>query len=490
VAGGSEPGTLSQDPKTFSRCIWRRSGGLRAGLLGIVALAVVFLWIKPAHALPSFAGQTGLPCSACHVGAFGPQLTSFGMHFKATGYTMGGGTGPWAHIPFDVQFSPTFTSLATSRAKPVAPPALGTNNFYTPGCAPVFLAAGGAFDGGFGVGGILKVWNNLNNAFSITTGGVASMGPSDIKLTQPVKLGGNNSLLLGLDFNNRPTEGDPYNTLYGYAFPYISGSDTTTPSAAPMISKLGNSVNGLTLYAFANNAIYVQGGVYSTTATSVLEAFGKSAPSVGTITGGAPYFRVAWQHSWGPNFLEVGGVFLDTTLDQIPGIANPSLQNEFVDLGVDLTYQCTVGNGLIAIATNVLHEQQTLGASFASGKSSNATDDLDQFRVASSYYWNNTYGFTLAYNITWGTQDPLLYRPAPLSGSANGLPNSQAVVAQVDWTPFGKSTTESGYPWLNMRFGLQYTWYLEVNGGTANYDGFGRSASANDSFLAFAWFSF
>jgi len=30
---------------------------------------------RTAHAVPSFAAQTGQPCTACHVGAFGPQLT-------------------------------------------------------------------------------------------------------------------------------------------------------------------------------------------------------------------------------------------------------------------------------------------------------------------------------------------------------------------------------------------------------------------------------
>src|SRR3569832_455949 len=39
-----------------------------------------------ASALPSFAIQTDQPCSACHVGAFGPRLKQQGRDFKLYGY--------------------------------------------------------------------------------------------------------------------------------------------------------------------------------------------------------------------------------------------------------------------------------------------------------------------------------------------------------------------------------------------------------------------
>ena len=42
-----------------------------------------------ALAVPLFARQTGMECSSCHIGSFGPQLTSTGRMFKAMGYTMG-----------------------------------------------------------------------------------------------------------------------------------------------------------------------------------------------------------------------------------------------------------------------------------------------------------------------------------------------------------------------------------------------------------------
>jgi hypothetical protein len=167
-----------------------------------------------------------------------------------------------------------------------------------------------------------------------------------------------------------------------------------------------------------------------------------------------------------------------------------SSQNEYVDWGFDATYQRTFGADTLAITSNILFETQRLDASFAAGLSSNSSNYLTQFRIAASYYWHDTYGLTLAFTSTAGSADPMLYAAAPLTGSANGSPNSQTIIAQIDWTPFGKATTDPGYPWLNLRVGLQYTHYLQFNGGTTNYDGSGRNAGDNDQLLSFTWWFF
>lgn len=73
------------------------SGRRPAWQLFLSMLGACLAWALasvPAYALPSFARQTGAACADCHVGAFGPQLTPFGMKFKMEGYTQGGGQGP------------------------------------------------------------------------------------------------------------------------------------------------------------------------------------------------------------------------------------------------------------------------------------------------------------------------------------------------------------------------------------------------------------
>jgi hypothetical protein len=72
----------------------------RFGSLAILATLMLAATARPSGAVPSFAAQTGQPCAACHVGAFGPQLTPLGRSFKIGGYTQTGGQGPLAPSSF------------------------------------------------------------------------------------------------------------------------------------------------------------------------------------------------------------------------------------------------------------------------------------------------------------------------------------------------------------------------------------------------------
>ncbi|HKX16774.1 MAG TPA: hypothetical protein VJT33_02025 [bacterium] len=449
-------------------------------------LALAAWCTRPAEALPSFSGQTGAPCAACHVGGFGPQLTPFGIAFRANGYTLGGGAGVWKYVPLDVVISPSYQTDA--KAQPTAPAGYGTNNFFNPlgSGTSVFLAAGHSFDGQWGIGGIGQV------GFLQTPGGplLGSVATSDLLITKPITLK-DHSLLLGLHFNNTPGAGDPYNTLYnGFAFPYLTPFVGPVPSASPAIAALGTTVYGITLQALYDNSWYAEAGVYQSWPQATLNWMNIAPSSLGTVAGGAPYFRLAHQQSWGSNFLEIGGVYMSTPLQNVPGANASTDQNQYVDWGLDATYQRAFGPDILAITGNVLFENQTLTASAAAGLSANAGNTLTQLRIAASYYWNSRYGATLAFTSTTGSMDTGLYAPASLTGSASGSPNSQAIIAQVDWTPFGADTTHAGYPWLNVRIGLQYTAYLMFNGGTTNYDGSGRNASDNNTLLLFTWWAF
>ncbi|MHB8731240.1 MAG: hypothetical protein ACYDAB_05560 [bacterium] len=475
-------------PRTLNVTIMRALVGPRAAALAAAALFFGCLWVRPADALPSFAAQVGAPCSACHIGGFGPQLTPFGIAFRANGYTWGGGTGPWAHIPVNLVVSPSYQTQAA--AQPAAPTGYGsaTNNYFNllGSGTSVFIAAGHSFGGQFGIGGFEQI------GFIQTPGGplVASEATSDLAITKPITLK-DHSLLLGFHFTNTASGGDPYNTLYnGFAFPYIIPFIGPFPSANPAIATLGTTVYGMSLYALYDNSIYAEAGLYQSWGPNTLTTMNIGAPSLGTIAGGAPYFRLARQHSWGSNFLEVGGMYMSIPLQNVPGALTTTAQNQYVDWGFDATYQHTYGPNILAITSNILFENQGLTASQAAGLSSNGTNTLTQFRIAASYYWHSTYGATLAFTSTTGSADPTLYAPASLTGSAGGSPNSQAIVAQIDWTPFGSDTTHAGYPWLNVRIGLQYTAYLSFNGGTTNYDGSGRNAGDNNTLMLFTWWAF
>src|SRR5271156_1742369 len=108
--------------------------------LGILA-ALVFLSPHEAAAVPSYAQQTGQPCSTCHVGAFGPQLKPFGRAFKLNGYVLSDGK---AHpLPIAFLVSTSFTHTDASQSDP-APTALfgaaGPNNNFGIDQAALYVA--------------------------------------------------------------------------------------------------------------------------------------------------------------------------------------------------------------------------------------------------------------------------------------------------------------------------------------------------------------
>ena len=66
-------------------------------LFAVTLVAFMFAASQPAHAIPSFARQTGQPCGTCHTDF--PGLTPFGRLFKLNGYTTGGGKFRTALFP-------------------------------------------------------------------------------------------------------------------------------------------------------------------------------------------------------------------------------------------------------------------------------------------------------------------------------------------------------------------------------------------------------
>lgn len=61
----------------------------KKALLAVSALVSAAIWAPQAQAIPAFARQVGMACSACHYQHF-PVLNSFGRAFKEGGFTMMG----------------------------------------------------------------------------------------------------------------------------------------------------------------------------------------------------------------------------------------------------------------------------------------------------------------------------------------------------------------------------------------------------------------
>ncbi|NOZ42966.1 MAG: hypothetical protein GXP02_07375 [Alphaproteobacteria bacterium] len=104
---------------------------------GIMTLAVLAYSSSPARAVPSFAVQTGMACSACHVGDFGPQLKPFGRRFKLLGYALG--SNPKGFLPISGMVLAGFASTKADVPGGTAP-GFGSNDNVTLDQVSMFLA--------------------------------------------------------------------------------------------------------------------------------------------------------------------------------------------------------------------------------------------------------------------------------------------------------------------------------------------------------------
>jgi hypothetical protein len=441
----------------------------RIGVSAAFLLCPMMLWTPSVQALPSFARQTDMPCSQCHTIGFGPQLTAYGRQFKLNGYVWG--ESKTVLPPVALMMLGGFSR--TERDQAVAPaPHFSTNDNLSADQFSVFY--GGRISEHVGAlvqatySGIDRhtTWDNLDVRFA-RTATVGGMG-----------------LVYGVSINNSPTVQDLWNSTPAWGFPFISSALVPKPSASPMIAGgLSQRVLGTTAYAMLNDHYYVEAGAYRGLSDRWLGNVGFTAADSSHLDGLAPYWRAAWQVDKGHNYYSVGTFGLNTKLH--PNPSSPET-DAFKDLGVDATYQFSDG-GKNAVTANlsVTHEKQDLHASFAAGNSQSDSNYLTASEIDVTYGYRQTYVIGTGWFKTQGGSDSALYAPAPISGS-NGSPNSRGYILQLEYVPFGKANSFAR-PWLNMRFGIQYTGYQQFNGGNKNYDGFGRSASDNNTLFVFAW---
>jgi len=83
----------------------------------------------------------------------------------------------------------------------------------------------------------------------------------------------------------------------------------------------------------------------------------------------------------------------------------------------------------------------------------------------------------------------VLYAADPIDGNANGKPNTNSWTTELDYYPFNNGGP-GWLPVLNCKFFVENTFYPIFNGSVHNYDGSGRSASANDTLFAGIWLVF
>jgi len=415
---------------------------------------------QKASAIPSFARQTNLSCATCHT--IFPELTAFGRLFKLNGYTMTGmktikevsenGTNRLnllKTLPISASVQTAYTNV--NKAVP------GTQNNTIDFPQEFSLFVGGEITPHIGAF-IQLSYENSEASFG--------WDMADIRYANHTKLADKN-LIYGVTLNNMLTLQDPWNTTPAFTFPYQTSGVAPTPGAEVLLeSENLMGVVGLGAYGLWNNLIYGEFSIYRSSHQGAANP--PDNTSMNTIKSLVPYWRLAIQHQFGNQYLQVGtlGIKADIYPTGISG-----LTDDYTDVGVDFNYENNIENNSIAVRSSYIHETQDLNATFLAGGVANPSIALNKFKINASYYLHHQIGLTVGYFNINGDNDAIFY-----GGNLSQKPNSNGIVVEF-----------SVAPWLNTKFDIQYTAYNKFDGSSDNYDGTGRNASDNNTFYLISW---
>ena len=419
--------------------------GLRAAGAGML------IWLAPvaaAHAVPAFAVQTSQPCAACHVGAFGPQLKPFGRDFKLHGYV--GNDGQDHGLPLAMTTRLAFTHTGAPQGGG-AGPGLRPNDNTTLETISLFYAG--------------KITPNTGGFIETTFEGVAQkqhLDNVDIRHTGTGEWLGH-ELLWGVTANNGPTVTDPWNSTPVWGFPYNRSSIAPLPRGATLIDGgLAQRAGGLGAYLLWDDLIYAEVDAYKGFDPRALSALGQGE---GFQTNNViPYGRLALLRDWERHHLEVGAYALTGSV--LPG-ANQTfgLGTRVTDTALDATYQLILDPGkvtsdMLSAHGTYIHEDGSIDPNAPAGLFGTLHHRLDTLRFDVSLSFAATVTPTVQYFRTRGTTDPGFW------STPNGSPNSEGMIFEVAYVPFGKPDTP--FRTLNVRLALQYVDYFTFNGTSAD----------------------
>ena len=421
------------------------------------AAGAALLMAGNANAVPSFARQTGMACAACHT-VF-PELTSFGRQFKLNGYTLTGmqqvqqGASS-SSGGLKINEIPPLSAMLQVGATHISKDVPGEQNNYVefPQQLSFFFAG--------------EITPHIGSFIQITYAqpdDKFGWDNTDIRYANHATVAGKDTIY-GVTLNNAPTVEDPWNSTPVWGFPFSGPPDNApAPTAGTLLGSgaLAQDVAGLGGYALWGGHLYGNLTLYRSA------HLGQDAPtqtgSTNTLDNFAPYWRLAWQQNFGQNYLEVGtyGMYAKLYPSGISGNTD-----DYTDTAVDAQYEMPIGDHLLSVHANYIHEKQHLSVT-------NPGNDtkLNDFKLNGIYHWGNRAEAALGYFNISGDANAALY------GTTNGKPNSNGWTAQASYLP-----------WQNTKLTLQYTAYTKFDGASSNYDGAGRSASDNNTLFLQGWF--
>lgn len=412
------------------------------------------LGTQPALALPSFAVQTGQPCAACHVGAFGPQLKPYGRDFKLHGYVASEGKDTEHGLPFAMTTQMSFTK--TKAPQPgLADQGFRPNDNFAIDELSLYYAG--------------RITPEIGAFIEVSYDGVAQqagLGAVDVRHAREGQLFGKD-VLWGLTANNGPTVSDPWNSTPTWGFPYNRSPLAPTPMASTLVDGgLEGRVAGGGGYMLWNDLLYLEFDLYKGLNANALKMVGQVPIDDGNrTTSFIPYGRIALIKDWEKHHIEVGAFALSA--DVVPGGDQTfGVRNHTTDTALDATYQfifdpTKAESDMISAHATYIHENSSMQASIAQSATGAALGhSLDTFRADVGYSWKATITPSIQYFKTSGSADPFYW------STPNGSPNSDGMIYEIAYVPWGK--TDSPFPNVNLRLAVQYIDYFHFDGSALN----------------------
>jgi len=423
-------------------------------LLLIIALGM-FLLTGVAKAVPSYARQTGMSCTACHYSF--PELNAFGRQFKMNGYTLtfiktieakddsakATRLNLLSYLPLSAMVQTSFTQLASD--------VKGVQNHTVAFPQQLSLFFSG------------EVTPHLGTFIQMTYDGQSfGMDNADIRLSNTSPFG-KGSMTYGLTLNNNPAVQDVWNTSPAWRFPSATSAAAVNPSKSSLIESLGLQVAGLGAYGLLNNWLFGELTLYRSAQQGAANP--ADSTTMLAIKGLSPYWRLAIQHQWGNSYLEVG-TFGMYNRNFIQGVSGD--MDNFTDVGFDLQYEHTLSYGAFTLHSSLITESETRNTLAPQPTKLN----FNTFKIDGNLYLKKGFGGTIGYFATSGTQDLNI-------SSVTNKPDSKGFIFQLEYLP-----------WFNTKLSLQYIAYNKFDGSKTNYDGIGRNAKANNTLYILAWINF
>ena len=425
----------------------------------IIILILILAPLSTVKSLPSYARQTQMSCTACHPSF--PELNSFGRQFKMNGYTLtaastisdeGDSIKPrtrlnlLSNLPLSVMVQTSFSNVAKDVVNQQ------NNSGQFPQQLSMFFAG--------------QITPHIGSFIQMTyADGSFGLDNADIRYANTTNFGSNN-LLYGLTLNNNPTSQDLWNTSPAWRFPYASASAAPFPAKSTLIESLGGQVIGLGAYALLNNLIFAEFSTYRSAQIGAHNPPDTSNTNV--VKSFIPYWRLALQHEWNKNYLELGTSGIAST-QYLSGISGAL--DKFVDMGVDVQYERTMTLGTFSFHSSYTFENETRGD--VADLTASTKYNFQAFKADANVFLKNGCGATLGYFNNTGSADAVNFP------NGDNKPNSSGFIFQIEYLP-----------WYNTKFAAQYVAYQKFDGSMTNYDGMGRNAANNNTIYLLAWLSF